>query len=89
MSGEKIAIANILRYLQKKGRTVSAAAKDIIDVEGPVIVIECVAQNCFRRFKKGEISLEVKPRAGRLSVVEDEVLLEMIRQHIGTSTLTL
>lgn len=83
MSVGKIVIANILRCLWKKGRTVSSAAKEIIDVEGAVTVIERVAQNCFRRFKKGEI------RARRLSVFEDEALLEIIKQHLGTSTYTL
>lgn len=35
-------------------------------------VNECVVQNWFRRYKKGDTSLQDKPRSKRPSAVEDE-----------------
>ena len=57
----------------------AAAAKEIKNQE----------KNWLRRFKKGDISLKEKPRSGRPSVLEDEVLLEMVEQKPSTNIWTL
>ena len=74
MNGEKIAFKTILCNLWKKLISVSTAAKEINDVEGPGTVNECIAQNDFRRFKESDISLEDKIWSGRPSVAEDKAL---------------
>ena len=47
------------------------------------------AQNWFRHFKEGDTILQNKPRSKRSSVVEDEILLEMVEQQPSTTTCTL
>ena len=80
MRGEKIVISSILRYLWEEGQSARAAAKEMNDVEVPGTVNECAVQNWFRRFKEGDTNLEDKSKSERPSVVEDEALLEMVRQ---------
>lgn len=64
---------------------VQGLTKEISEVEGSVVVNEGVTQNWSRRVKKGDINLEDKPRSQR-HVMEDEILLEKVRQQPNTST---
>ena len=76
----KIQIRAILLYLWKERAQWKDKAKEMNDEEGPGTVNERVTQNWFRRFKKGDTSLEDKPRSGRYPIVEDVALLEMVDQ---------
>lgn len=86
MADHKLAIRVILRFLWKKGLNARAAAKEINDVEGTGSVNERTAQNWFKRFKEGDTTLQEKPRSGRPSVVDNEVLLEAIQHQPSSST---
>ena len=69
-------------YANSGKKSARAAAKEINNVEIPGTVNKYVAQNLFKCFK--DTSLENKPRSGRLFIIEDEALLEMIEQQLST-----
>lgn len=55
----------------------AAAPIEIDDIEGFGSVNEHKAQNWFKHFKAGNTNLGNKPRLGRLSAVNNKVLLEV------------
>ena len=66
-----------------------AATKEINNMEGPLTVNKCVAQNWFRHFHEGDTSFEDNPRSERTSIEEDETLFEMVEQQLSTIFQTL
>ena len=74
----KNAITAIMRYLWQKRLSANAATKEINDAEGTETVKECVIENCFRRFKKGDSSFEDKPGSGRPSFVKGDAFPQMV-----------
>ena len=65
------------------------AGKEIDDAEDPGTVNTFVAQNWFRCLKEGDTSFKDKPKSKRPSFVEDDALLEMVKQQPSTSICTL
>ena len=59
------------------------------DVKNPWTVDESVLQNLFGHFKESGTRPKDKPRSRKLSIVEDEVLFEMVDKQPSTSTYTL
>ena len=80
MSSEKIANRGILCYLCTKEISARVSAKEINDTKCPGTDNKHGAQDWFKYFKLGDTSLKNKPRLGRPSVVEDEVLFEISEQ---------
>jgi transposase len=63
-----------------------AAAKKSNDVKGEGTVSKKAAIKWFQRFDDGHTSLKDQPRAGRPSVMNNHVLLELVEEQLQTST---
>lgn len=85
MCDEKIAIRVLLRHYWKKGLSTRAAAEEICAVEGEGVVNKTTAAEWFKRFNEGDTSLQDKPRSGRPSTVDNEALLEAVKNQPATS----
>ncbi|GBL93826.1 hypothetical protein AVEN_153598-1 [Araneus ventricosus] len=55
-------------------------------VEGHYKISDRTAQNWYKRFKGGVLSLEIKPRSGRPSVVNLQDLKQKVGMNPTTST---
>lgn len=86
MSEDKIVIRGLLRHYWRKGLSAKAAAEEICAVEGEGLVHRNTAALWFKRFKSGDTSLQDEPRSGRPSVVDDEELLECVKQDPHATT---
>ena len=86
MADTSIEILAILRHYFKLGLKATEAARRIREVEGNKAISDRTAQNWFKRFKGGDLSLEVKPRSGRPSVVDYDALKRKLEENPNTST---
>ena len=82
----RIEILAILRHYFKLGLKATEAARRIREVEGNEAISDRTAQNWFKRFKGGDISLEIKPKSGRPSVVNYDALKRKVEENPNTST---
>ena len=74
---------------RKKITIARATRKDFNDVKSSEIVNECLEQNCFRRFKECDTSVEEKTTSGRPSIAEGNALFEIVLRQPSTNTLKL
>ncbi|GBN81432.1 Histone-lysine N-methyltransferase SETMAR [Araneus ventricosus] len=83
LSGYKMADTNIemlyiLRHYSKLGHKATVAARKMREVEGHAKNSDRTAQNWYKCFKEGDLSLEIKPRSERPSVV----ILQDLKQKV-------
>lgn len=77
MTSEQIRVC--LLYEFKLGHSAAAAARNITGAWGEDSVSERVAQLWFARFRSGDTALQDEPRPGRPSVIDDDILEELIK----------
>lgn len=65
-------------YEFKLGHTATQACRNITEAWGEGIVNDRGVQRWFARFRSGDMSLDDQPRSGRPSVINNEVLKELI-----------
>ena len=63
----------------------STAVKEINHGVEPGNIKECVVLNCFKYFEEDNTNLKDKTKSKRHSVLEDEVILEIVKQQPRTS----
>ena len=87
LSDEKFQLEPLYTTCGKKGLSARVVAKEIYDMEIPAIV-KLVVGNLFRHFKESDTSLKDKP-GSKKPIVEDEALVEMVKQQPSTITYAL
>uniref|UniRef100_A0A1B0GNL2 Uncharacterized protein n=1 Tax=Phlebotomus papatasi TaxID=29031 RepID=A0A1B0GNL2_PHLPP len=71
MENDKVHLRHIMLYEYRKGVSVRTAQKNIAEVYLDNAPAFKTVQKWFARFRKGDLSLEDKPRAGRPSDIND------------------
>lgn len=69
---------HILLYYFRKGKNAAQVAKKLRDVYGDKALKETQCQSWFVKFRLGDFSLKDKPRSGRPSAVDDDVIKALI-----------
>jgi [histone H3]-lysine36 N-dimethyltransferase SETMAR len=82
---DKIYIRHCLRYEFKVGSNATQASNRINSAYGQVISVR-QAQEWFARFRSGDLSLEDKPRPGRPSGIDNDVLKSIIEEDPRLTT---
>jgi hypothetical protein len=86
MEMQKYEVRVLLRHYWKQNYKAAAAAKKICDVEGEGAVNECKAQQWFKWFASGNLSLEDEQHLGRPRIWDGEATKEAAEQQPSTST---
>ena len=86
MSETNIEFLAILRHYFKQGLKATEAARKIREFEGENSISDRTAQNWFKRFKEGDLSLQIQHRCGRPSTVDFQALREAVEAYPSTST---
>jgi len=76
MTSEQIRVCICYEY--KLSNSAAEAIGNIMQIWGADSVIERTVQRWFVRFRAGDFNLEDKPRGGRPSSIDNEVLKEQI-----------
>jgi transposase len=82
---EKYEVRVLLRHHCKQNYKAAAAAKKICAVEGEHAVNERTAQQWFKRFASGNLSLEDKQCPGRPWISDSEATKEAAEQQLSTN----
>ena len=72
-------------YEFRRGSSATTATTNITSAFGKDVVAKCTVQNWFVRFKRGDTELEDKSRVGRPPALDDDVLLDAIKEDPGVS----
>jgi transposase len=86
MDMEKYEVRVLFRHFWKRNYKAAAAANKICDIEGEGTVNERTAQQWFKGFASGKLSLEDEERPGRPRIWDSEATEEAAEQHPSTST---
>jgi transposase len=73
-------IHHVIYHVYFRGVTAAQAAQNINDVYGQGSTSEQTCQTWFKRFCSGEINLEDQPRSGRPSELEDDLLIDLLKE---------
>ncbi|GBM08688.1 Histone-lysine N-methyltransferase SETMAR [Araneus ventricosus] len=65
---------------------ITVLTRQIREVQGDGKISDRTAQNWYKRFKEGDLSLEIKPRSGRPSVVNLQDVKQKVEMIPTTST---
>lgn len=72
-------------YEFRRGSSATTATTNITSAFGKDVVAKRTVQNWFVRFKRGDTELEDKSRVGRPPALDDDVLLDAIKEDPGVS----
>ena len=73
-------IRHVIFYEYSRGTTGTQAAQNINSVYGKGSTTEQTCRNWFSRFRSGETDLSDKPRAGRPSELNEETLIQLLKE---------
>ncbi|CAK9820034.1 Histone-lysine N-methyltransferase SETMAR [Anthophora quadrimaculata] len=86
MENEKLHFRHIMLYEFRKGVSVSIATKNIQDVYLDRAPALRTVKNWFGRFRKGDFNLDDKPRSGRPSGVDDNIVRALVENNTRITT---
>lgn len=86
MSDTNLEILAILRHYYKQGFKATDAARIICQFEGEDAISERTSQNWYKRFKSGDMSLQIRSRSGRPCTMDLEALQQSVQSNPTTST---
>ena len=73
-------------YYFRKGKNAVQARKKLYDVYGEKSLTERQCQNCFARFRSGDLDLKDAPRSGRPTEVDDDKIKAMLENNRRSTT---
>lgn len=83
---DKIHLRHCLLFMFNLGKCASEAHGSICQAYGEAVISERTCRDWFAKFKKGDLSLEDKPRTGRPKEFADEELESLLQEDATQST---
>lgn len=82
----KIYVRHILLFLFRKDESAAKARREICNVYGAKTITRRICEYWFSRFRSGNFNIESSIYPGRPLAVEDEQILEMVKNngHVKT-----
>lgn len=81
MSVDKVHLRHVMLYEFRKGTNVAAAVKNIQDVYQDQAPAKRTVEKWFARFRRGKFNLKDKPRSGRPSDIDDEIVRALVQKN--------
>lgn len=83
---EKMALRAVIRFFWKEGLSAQATAAKICAVEGEGTTNKMTVSRWFKKFNEGDTSLKDRPKLGRPSTVDPEIVAAAAEASSQTST---
>jgi len=86
MDAKKLHIRHCILFAFNRGLTGAEAAREICAVYGDDSTTKSTCDRWFVRFRSGDMSLQDKPRVGRPSTIDDDVVESLLRTNPRQTT---
>src|SRR5271156_2741898 len=85
METDKVHIRHLVLFFFDGGKNATEAARSICEVYGEVISVRS-CQEWYQKFRNGDRSLEDRPRSGRPVTLDNDLLLDHLKQDPRQTT---